>query len=291
MLEKFRDSGKFPAAYPWFQETHVKHLPVGEDITFCIRAGALGIPVHVDTSIKVGHEKPFIGGERQFLIQQAIRSVKRSDDPIFAVVPTIDATEFQIEGADGVLAIPNDDFNAELNLSAKWNAGLDWAEKQAREAGNDRWNVAILNDDIEVDPDFLARLANGLRSTDNAWIAYPNIHGIDIPEGTVVHTESNALAGQTMSGYAFMVKGESGLRADEQFRWWYGDSDLERQVREAGKKTVCVGGCHLRHLHPMESSRRPELLALARGDELRFAGKWDLDVKSLWLNQNPEFGS
>lgn len=45
--------------YPWFAEGHVdKHgRPFGEDIAFCIRAGALGIPVHVHTGVKIGHHK------------------------------------------------------------------------------------------------------------------------------------------------------------------------------------------------------------------------------------------
>jgi hypothetical protein len=46
-------------SYPWFVEGHVdKHgRPFGEDIAFCMRANALGIPVHVDTRAKVSHHK------------------------------------------------------------------------------------------------------------------------------------------------------------------------------------------------------------------------------------------
>lgn len=47
-----------PAA-PWFRESAVG-APLslmGEDMTFCLRAGAAGIPVHVHTGVKVGHMK------------------------------------------------------------------------------------------------------------------------------------------------------------------------------------------------------------------------------------------
>jgi GT2 family glycosyltransferase len=47
-----------PAA-PWFRETAVG-APLslmGEDLTFCLRCAAAGIPVHVHTGIKVGHMK------------------------------------------------------------------------------------------------------------------------------------------------------------------------------------------------------------------------------------------
>jgi hypothetical protein len=45
--------------YPWFVEGAIgpKGEPWGEDIAFCLRAHALGIPVHVHTGVKLGHMK------------------------------------------------------------------------------------------------------------------------------------------------------------------------------------------------------------------------------------------
>jgi len=45
------------AAAPWFRESPVGTALVGEDLTFCLRLGAAGIPVHVATSVKAGHMK------------------------------------------------------------------------------------------------------------------------------------------------------------------------------------------------------------------------------------------
>jgi len=63
-LERIRDvqlpgrsSPGFNQAYPWFQETEHDGRPVGEDITFCWRAGLCGIPIFVNTSVQVGHIK------------------------------------------------------------------------------------------------------------------------------------------------------------------------------------------------------------------------------------------
>jgi GT2 family glycosyltransferase len=53
------------AAAPWFRETPVG-APLslmGEDMTFCLRAGAAGIPVHVHTGVQVGHMKPEMLGK------------------------------------------------------------------------------------------------------------------------------------------------------------------------------------------------------------------------------------
>ena len=46
-------------AAPWFRETAVG-APLslmGEDMTFCLRCAAAGIPVHVHTGVKAGHMK------------------------------------------------------------------------------------------------------------------------------------------------------------------------------------------------------------------------------------------
>ena len=63
-LELVRKTSKDPAA-PWFRESAVG-APLslmGEDMTFCLRAGAAGIPVHVHTGVQVGHMKPVMLGK------------------------------------------------------------------------------------------------------------------------------------------------------------------------------------------------------------------------------------
>lgn len=292
VLEAVRDRG-FSDAYPWFQETQVGSLPVGEDITFCIRAGALGFPVFVDTSIEVGHEKPFVVGESMFAAQSASSTPA---DPTFVVIPKVagerdEWTAALVERLSGdATAVWVDDSDAPIHR--KWNAGLDAAEGWARAQGHRRWNVAILNNDLEVGDGFLGRLAEGLRRSDDFWVSYPDVHGAGLADGDVVATSSDKLAGQTLSGFAFMVRGEARLRFDEQFEWWYGDSDLERQVRAADKQVVTVGGCKVRHLEPMRSTASsPDRLAMARRDEARFAEKWGVDPSKLWLAQHPEFAA
>lgn len=57
-------------AYPWFQETSLDGNPVGEDVTFFIRAGVLGFPVYVDCGIRVGHQKSYIVDAGMFLRQR-----------------------------------------------------------------------------------------------------------------------------------------------------------------------------------------------------------------------------
>jgi hypothetical protein len=212
VLERMRDRRSWSAAYPWFQESAVGDLPVGEDITFCIRARTCGFPVHVDTSIKVGHEKPVVIDHNVYEAQQASRRLEPPKEPTFVVIATagdrqeilgvlwkalIDDPAIHMPAGNRqpghiftYLNSPQSSALAEpfiswlcrpdANLHQMWNEGLDAAEKLARAAGFDTWNVAVLNDDLEVEPGFLTRLARGLRADDSIWLAYPNNAGIDI---------------------------------------------------------------------------------------------------------------
>ena len=52
-------------AAPWFREMAVGAplTLMGEDMTFCLRAAAADIPVHVHTGVQVGHVKPVMLGK------------------------------------------------------------------------------------------------------------------------------------------------------------------------------------------------------------------------------------
>jgi GT2 family glycosyltransferase len=63
-LEKIAASSGDVAA-PWFREVQVGAALslMGEDMTFCLRCAAAGIPVHVHTGVQVGHMKPQMLGK------------------------------------------------------------------------------------------------------------------------------------------------------------------------------------------------------------------------------------
>lgn len=65
---------KFNEAFPFFQETQNGKDPVGEDLTFCLRLAALGIPVHVHTGVRIGHHKTHVITEESFLAAQRMIS-------------------------------------------------------------------------------------------------------------------------------------------------------------------------------------------------------------------------
>jgi hypothetical protein len=70
VFETIRDKGLGTAAWPWFQEAELSGGPLGEDLTFCLRAGMAGFPVHVATGVHIGHVKPTLLGPGRFVAQQ-----------------------------------------------------------------------------------------------------------------------------------------------------------------------------------------------------------------------------
>ena len=69
-LEQIR-AREFNKTFPFFQESEMHGQPVGEDITFSLRALTCEIPMHVDTGTKIGHHKSQLLDEQLFLFQVA----------------------------------------------------------------------------------------------------------------------------------------------------------------------------------------------------------------------------
>jgi len=80
VLEAIRDKG-FNDTYRWFQETSLNGESVGEDITFCFRAGLCGFPVHVDTTIRIGHQKTYVIDHDMYLRQRHEREHSCESQP------------------------------------------------------------------------------------------------------------------------------------------------------------------------------------------------------------------
>ena len=233
--------------------------------------------------------KPYTFGVADYDRQQA----ERAAIPTFVVVPVrnagdpVPAAEL-VPGVAGIIAVPNRD-GEPVNIPAKWNRGSEWAGAEATAEGFARWNVLYVNDDVDLGhvPETVATLNDTLRCDPSHAVAYPNIHGI--PGDGVVATHSDEMAGQTLSGYCFMLRGEEGFRFDEDLPWFYSDSALECLVRRSGRRVVCALGARIDHLRPMESTLSdPALLEQAIKDEALFADRYGFDPSTLFLARNPE---
>lgn len=294
VFEKMRDSEKFPKAYPWFQETNIGGLPVGEDLTFMVRAMSLGIPVNVDTSIRVGHEKPFVLTEEMFLAQQA--AAQQAELPTFVIVPfkdRHDLTEQLISSLDGYAQLFLYDHGSEepppaswgatdargWNFHRMWNDGIE----RALAVTGGRCNIAILNNDIKVGPGFIAGLEQGLRCSDSLVAVSPNYDGRDfsgdvLPVRGICAGRYDGTGG--MAGFAFMVKGEwfeqTGWRFPEEYQLFFGDTDLAFSIESSGGIIGIVRTVACEHINGGGQTKRPgdESIIMKRDQEV-FKKRWN----------------
>lgn len=162
------------------------------------------------------------------------------------------------------------------NLSRLWNIGLDWAWKlDGSREYDDEWAVAVLNDDVVLPKGFLWTMAEEL-TNHQVDISFPG----QVGQRCHVNRQKTRAPGLglRMTGWCFMVRGSSGLRADERLRWWCGDDDLERSAAVHGRGTVRFEltpgqAAGLVHRYP-DQSTRGELAAQTNKDMDTYVAKW-----------------
>lgn len=227
-----------------------------------------------------------------------------ADVPTYAVMPTFGRPCFEesiksiitqvdhsfvIQTADfiwtpGSLVSVIEDFERPKNISRWWNHGIRGARVHAALAGASAWNVLVVNDDVIAPPHLVRHLTRALR---HGWLeGYPD-YEIERETPVIAYPDNfvgdryalNKTPGAVdlttrMSGWCFMIKGESGLMADERFEWWYGDDDLDWRARIMGG-SLMVPGCKVEHLYPTKSTAESaELTARTHVDRQLFERKW-----------------
>lgn len=267
-------ANEFPGPRSWFDEHRYKGSIFGEDITFCLRVKALEVPIFVHTGVQTSHRKA------TFLTEQTQPALDQI--PTYAVIPMkdrVELTELLVDElaeqgqATGILIFDNgseDPATAErltalaarwptlvevlpaagLNIHQMWNLGLDLAAVRSWPA-----NVAILNNDIRIGPNFLAGLAYELRRDPFLAVVSPNYDGrtADDPDATVQYvTEicANRYDGTGgLAGFAFMLPVEAKYRFPTDLTWWYGDNDMVQSVLIGGSRCGIVLGVTCEHIN------------------------------------------
>lgn len=154
------------------------------------------------------------------------------------------------------------------NISTLWNVGISLADSISP---TDAWDIAVLNSDVVVPPGWIDTLSTAMRST-TAVLAYPDQHD---GRQQILHTRAEPIdLRQRITGYAFMLRGEAGLRLDESMAWWFSDDSLDWEAREKGG-ALLVPGIPVEHRAPNVSTHeRPELLEQTGRDRATFEAKW-----------------
>lgn len=206
---------------------------------------------------------------RHDMVADCINSVIDQVDRVIVIDnqsdPPIDAEPWH--GKVGVVRVPLDP----PNISTLWNIGLALADGVAAKHGADRWDIAVLNSDVTVPRGWIDTLSAAMRAT-TAVLAYPDQHG---GRKQILHTKAQPIdLRQRITGYAYMLRGETGLRLDESMAWWYSDDDIDYRAREQGG-ALLVPGIPVEHRCPnVSTNERPELRAQAARDRETFRAKW-----------------
>ncbi len=317
-LEKIRDidrpncPGKhgFNDAYTWFQETEHDGRPVGEDITFCWRAGLTGIPVYVNTGVQLGHIKSQLldlaAYEKQRKESQPELVVISDapptwDVPRYAAIPTHDRPARLLSlvaslGAqcDTIAIVDNastppvdvDKLKAAVparvaievirdeeqppNLARIWNVLLDRCTELAKDNGHDTWDVAVFNDDAVLPAGWYDAVAIPMRDHPTAIVAFTDTFAVH--SDLTLLTEIDMDLYRRMCPWAFVTRGELGLRADESMRWWFFDNDFDFRARQSGG-ALSVPGPKVTNAQA-KSSTVGELAKQAKRDQATFNAKW-----------------
>jgi hypothetical protein len=176
-----------------------------------------------------------------------------------AIVPQVDRVVVIDNASRPPAAIPDDlaaktvlgvDLEQPPNLSRMWNVGLDGISRNVcRDVA--AWDVAVLNDDAIVPPGWMATVGGEVRRLGAAA-------GCSVGDRSAVTLLHGATAAPSvatrLTGWAFLLVGEAGLRADERLRWWAGDDDLSAKARLAGG-VVHVPGLPVPNLHADQTTR------------------------------------
>ncbi len=172
---------------------------------------------------------------------------------------------------------------AGLSIHEMWNAGI-----RAAKAGYATFNIAFLNNDLNIGPKFLEGLAEKLRCDERLWVVSPNYDGRTF-DGDILAVKG--IAGGKMdgtgglAGFAFMVKGElydHGLPLFDDYELWYGDTDFALTVDAMGGILGIVKDTTVEHIDGGSKTagdgssrlKSPELRAMAERDRVRFEKKW-----------------
>lgn len=286
-LEAMR-AQNFNPVFPFFQELEMYDKPVGEDIAFCARARSTrtetwpdGIPVFVNTAVKIGHHKSHMLTAGKFRKQQGARLIAPpAPAPCAVVVPVLNrpqnARPFveSLRASTGLARIVPVIEAGDPESWAAWVAmgcepllatGHTFAEKVnqgARETG-EPW-VLIVGDDVRFHPGWLdaAEFAGG----DRFDVVGTNDMGLaDVIRGD--HA-THILIRRTYIDEVGASWDGPGLVAHEGYAHWFVDNEIVTAAKQRDT-WISAGRSVIEHLHPLWG-KAPEDDTYRHGQSSRF---------------------
>lgn len=127
-----------------------------------------------------------------------------------------------------------------------WNDMAD----EAREDG--ATHIAILNDDIELPRGALAYMAAVLDKYNHVGVVYPDMTAwrqFDPPPPLPKRISLGHRVPDGMTGFCFMFRASLPVRFNTVYRWWWGDTQFQEDVRAIGLDVAQINGLGIQHYH------------------------------------------
>jgi len=230
----------------------------GEDLSFCLRAQSAGFTIHVDTAVRTSHHKevfisgpdpapvrPLVGipvlNHWEDLTLPLLRQLLVQDEASHIMVMDNGSTDDTRAGCDA-LGVGWHDCRG-WNIHAMWNFALSMSQGRP---------VAILNNDLAIGPNFLARLGRALQIDPQLAVVCPNYDGrIDTRWTYTTEICAGRYDGTGgIAGFAFMAAADwaGDYRFPEQLTWWFGDNHLVATAALARRRCAVIGSSMCEHL-------------------------------------------
>lgn len=157
------------------------------------------------------------------------------------------------------------------NLAKLWNAQFDRIASIEKWKPCSVWSVAVLCDDAIAPEGWFDDVVTGMGIHQ---AAVGCTHAI-APVSEFIHkTVPDSDIYNRLTGWAFVVAGEKGLRADESMHWWWCDTSLDWSARQAGGMVICPGPVVPNGVSNGWTNAKPELGAQVGLDRDAFERKW-----------------
>lgn len=234
---------------------------LGEDISFCLRAGALGMPLHVHTGVKTTHMKHLWVGEHDFWAAQVappaatptavvvpvlhrpehakpfMRSLRASTGlaTVYAVVQEGDDEAMAAWDAEGATIIVVDDDT--VSFAKKVNAGFN--------ATTEEW-VFVVGSDVRFHPGWLDHAQHVGDAFDAGVVGTNDLGNPRVLAGE--HATHFLVRRSYVDEHGASWAGP-GLVCHEGYRHWFVDDEIVTAAKQRGAWAMALGSV-VEHLHP-----------------------------------------
>lgn len=230
---------------------------VSEDLSFCMRANTLGLPIHVHTGVQTTHQKTIWVAEQDYY---GANDAPPASIPTAVLVPGIRTTNIErfmstlraSTGIAKVYAIVNGDENAEAEIWAAYGAviirtdGTTFAERMnAGYRDTTEPLMFVVGDDVRFRAGWLdqaqAVMARGYSVVGTNDLGNPRVVAGEHATHFLVRRSYVDEIGASWDGPKVL--------AHEGYRHWYVDDEIVTAAKQRDMWAMAIDS-HVEHLHP-----------------------------------------